>query len=174
MSTTSWVVNIIKQFQPRRNVNDYSEFDRYQLLMERSSLPTRIQEVCDDFNAQDGQWFIYDFRFTQPHPLVCRYAFERGGKEFRMSLVIHSDGPMLIFSSVNLRPWLPGVLCYLGYQGNREKIVCERQVDPSAVSDGDLQEWFTYLRSGLRRSFKPAKVTARRSNADLVSSKDRC
>ena len=160
MSTTSsWVGNIIKQFQLRRNVNNYSDFNRYLLLVERSRLPTMMQAVCDGINAQEGEWFIHDDRLAQPHPLVCRYALDRGDKEFRMSLVIHSDGPVLIFSSVNLSLWLASVQRYLGYHGNKEKIICERRVDPSTVSDADLQKWFTYLLSGFRRSLKPAKVT---------------
>lgn len=163
MSTTSssWVGNVLTKFHLRYNMTDDFRIDRYWLMMDRSSLVERVYETCHAINSCAREGIIYGEMFTRPHAIAIRVGFIRGDIEYLMSLAMLEGRPTLLFSSRKEHLWNKSVLRRFRHSLKRkENIICKHVINPSKVSDADIQQWFTYLLSGLRRSFKPAEATA--------------
>jgi hypothetical protein len=156
MSTTgSWIGEMIQKFHLRENVIDDSRIDRFRLMMDRSSLPERMSATCGAINAQAGRGVIYQEVLLQPHPVTRRYTFENHKSITIMELAILFEGPGVVFSFNKTKPWVKRVKSYCGYCTEEKKhVVCKVVIDPAIVSDAEIQQWFTYLLSGLQNSFK--------------------
>lgn len=159
MSTSpDWISDVLGRFQLRQNVTgDFPIFHRYRLMVERSHLIERINGTCNAVNSLAGEALVYIEMFFQPHQLACRYVFEKDRIECRMSLAILPKGPTLIFSTFKANRWAEWINRCFGnsWDEEREHVVCEILINPATVSDAQLEQWFTYLLSGLRSSFKP-------------------
>jgi hypothetical protein len=152
----SWIDDVLKNFHLREDGIDDSREDRYRLMIARSPLLERMNAICNAINLQAGQGIIYAEAFVQPHPMFCRYIFDKEGIEFSMALVIQFEGPTVILSSTKSNLWVRSIERYR-WSGifNRSNVACKLVIDPATVSDADLQQWFTYLLSGLQHSHKP-------------------
>ena len=163
MSATSspWIGNVLTKFHLRSNVTDNFRMDRYRLMMDRSSLIERMYDTCHAINSCAREGIIYGEMFSRPHTIAIRVGFIRGDVEYLMSLGMLDGRPTLLFSSRKDYQWEKGVLSKFRHALKRkENLICKLVINPSTVSDVDIQQWFTYLLSGLQRSFKPAKVTS--------------
>jgi hypothetical protein len=159
MSTTlSWIGDVLIKFHISYNLTDDTRIDHYRLMVDRSNLMERVNGTCRVINSQVRGGLVYGQMYARPHATAFRVGFVRGGIEFRMSLAILPGGPTLIFSSIKDNEWGERVLRHFGHgMEERENVISKLVINPATVSDADLQQWFTYLLSGLRRSFKPTK-----------------
>ena len=157
MSTSrSWIDETLEKFHLREDANDDSKFDSYQMIIDRSRLPERMSAICSAINAQSGHGLMYHEILAYPYPVIRRYILERDNVDTIMELAILFEGPGVVFSSNKTRPWVKSIQRYCGYSTEHKNNVVYRMViDPEDVSDAELQQWFTYLLSGLRNSFKP-------------------
>ena len=154
----SWIGDVLKNFHLREDGIDDSGADRYRLMIARSPLLERMNAICNAINLQAGQGIIYAEAFVQPHPLFCRFVFDKENIEFSMALVLQFEGPTVIFSSTKSNLWVRSIQRYR-WSGifNKSNVACKLVIDPATVSDADLREWFTYLLSGLQYSIKPKR-----------------
>jgi hypothetical protein len=160
-ATISWISDVLGKFQLRQNVtDDFHGFLRYRSMVDRARLVERMNATCDAINSQAGRTLIYYEELFQPNELARRYVFDRDNIEFRMSLAILSKGPTVIFSTLKTNYWGKWINRRIRYSSDevRESVVCEVLINPETVNDAELERWFTYLLSGLRYSFKPAKT----------------
>ena len=160
MSTAQpWIDDVLRKLQFQQNVLDSSSFDNYRLMVDRSRLVERMRATGNAVNSEAGEGLIFEDFFIQPQPLTCRYVFERDGIESSMSLAILSEGPTLIFSSTKASLWGESIRRCLGQhlQRKRDNVEFQLLINPTNVDNADLQQWFTYLLSGLQHSFKPTK-----------------
>ena len=155
-TTNSWIGDVLQKFRLRENVIDDSRIDRFRLMIDRSSLPERMNATCAAINAQAGQGIIYQEVLLKPHPVVRRYTIADHKITTIMELAILFEGPGVVFSFNNTNPWVKSIKRYCGYNTEvKNHILCKLVIDPATVSDAELQRWFTYLLSGLRNSLKP-------------------
>jgi hypothetical protein len=133
-----------------------SRFDRFRMMFDRSHLLDRANATCKALNAQAGDVLIYSELFMDTHPVIGRYTIEDENVDITMELAILSQGPGVVFSSRKVRPWVKRVQRYCGYHPEEKiDVVCKLLINPAAVTDAEIKEWFTYLLSGLDHSFKP-------------------
>jgi len=95
--------------------------------------------------------------YTQPHPLARRYVYTKDGVEYSMALVFLPKGSTLVFASFKEGRWrgrMRGLWGWRSQEGS-DSVKCKLLINPATVSDDHMQQWFTYLLSGLRHSFKP-------------------
>ena len=158
-----WVSDVLRKFQFRRFKTHYFPSDHYRAMVDGSQLVERMHAASDALNSQGDHRLLYEEVFVPPHRLVCKYVFDQAHIECSMSLVIRSAGPAIIFSTLKSNRLMAGVRRILGFRIERrkERRVCDLLIDPAAVSDADVQQWFNYLLSGLRSSFKPTGKTYR-------------
>jgi hypothetical protein len=158
-ATSSWIGDVLTRFDISYNIPDEIMIDHYLLMVNRSDLIERVYGTCRVINAHVRGGLIYGQLYAQPHAPTFRIGFVRGDIEFRMSLAILDEGPTLIFSSCKEHQWVESVLHHFGHRNmkERENVISKLVINPATVSDADLEQWFTYLLSGLRRPFKPAR-----------------
>jgi hypothetical protein len=132
-------------------------FDCYSEILAKSLLVEKMHAKHDAINAEAGQNLLYEELYLQPNRCIRRYDFERGGIDYHMSLSILRHGPTVIFSSFKSRNWIERLTHPNGRQTGERRVSDQYEllIDPPAVSNADLEHWFTYLRSGLRRTLKP-------------------
>jgi hypothetical protein len=132
-------------------------FDCDQEILAKSLLVEKMHAMRDSIHAGAGQNLLYEEVYAQPNESVCRYVFERGGIDYHMLLTILCHGPTVKFASFKPRNWIERLTYPSGHQigERRVSIKCKLLIDPSAVSNADLEHWFTYLLSGLPRKLKP-------------------
>lgn len=158
-TSESWIDEALQRFHLRKKVIDDSRFDRFWMMIDRSRLPERMYATCCAINEQSDQGLIYEETFLQPHPVARRYILEKDNRIIFMELVILFEGPGLVFSSHQTRHWVKSIRRYCGYCiGEKNNIVCKLVIDPEAVSDADVQRWFTFLLSGLQYRYKPRQT----------------
>jgi hypothetical protein len=164
MSTAqSWIGDVLHIFHRREMVEDESRFDRsrfdhFRLMFERSRLLDRANATCDAINIQSGEGLIYQEIFMDTHPVVGRYILEKENMDITMELAILYEGPGVVFSSKKVRPWVRKMQRYFGfYMEEKSHVVCKMLINPAAITDGEVQMWFTYLLSGLHHSLKPTR-----------------
>jgi hypothetical protein len=158
-ATSSWVGDVLTRFHLRYNTTEDFRTDRYRLMMDRSSLIERVYGTCRDINSCACEGIIYGEMFARPHAIAIRVGFIRGDIEYLMSLGMLDGRPTLLFSSRREYQWKKSVLGRFRHSMNtRENLICKLAINPSTVSDAEIQQWFTYLLSGLKRSFKPAEA----------------
>jgi hypothetical protein len=158
----SWIDDALTKFHISNDENIRLKLDNYRAMVERSSLIERIYGTCRAINAHGRDGLIYGQMFARPYALAFRVGFVRGNTESRMSLAILNEGPALIFSSIKVEPLdSHGRHYFRHFRRRREKFICRIALNPAAVKDAEIQQWFTYLLSGLKRSFKPTGELAR-------------
>jgi hypothetical protein len=157
MSTSnSWIDNALEKYHLREDVIDEAQADQYRLVIGRSRLLERMDAIAGAINLRAGRGLIFTETFQQPHCVFRRCSVDKEEIESSMALVIKLEGPTMIFTSSNLRPWLRRIGYYrrFGIQDSG-KVKCELAIDPERINDTDLQAWFTYLLSGLQHSVIP-------------------
>ena len=159
MSTTQpWITDILKKFHlnvtaPR---NGHS-LDLYRLMIHRARLIERMHQICLSINSEAGQNILYEQSFIQPQQMLCQYTFANGDIEYEMSVAFLAAGPTVVFASHRRDNTPHQVLRVYGDFLDRFTSITYRQclINPSKVSDADLQQWFTFLLSGTRRKWSP-------------------
>lgn len=155
-TTYSWIGEGAEIPHLGEEVIDDFKFNRFRGMFDRSHLLERAAATCTSFNLQAGEVLIYSEIFTDTHPVMGRYVIEEEHSSFTMEIAILSDGPGVVFSSRKSRPWVKKFQRYCGYRpGENSRVVCKLNINPSSVSDAEIQQWFTYLLSGLHHSLKP-------------------
>ena len=159
MSTTRpWITDILKQFrlnvdQPRNG----HRLDVYRIMIKRMRLAERMHEIYLSINSEAGRSILYEQCFMQPQHMLCQYTFDNGNIEYQMSVTFLASGPALVFAS-HRRDNVPHQILRV-YGDFVDKMTSIRYweclIDPSRVSDRDLQQWFTFLLSGTRRRWSP-------------------
>ena len=160
MSITSlWLGDVITRFQLRSDTRNNSRINRHWSMIDRASLLERVCDVCQEINSGAREGVVYGRMFARPYPMAFRVGFVRGDTEFLMSLAMLDEIPTLVFSWRREYQWKKSLLPWLRHSAARKEYpVFEREIDPSSVSDAEIQRWFTYLLSGLRRRFKPVET----------------
>ena len=167
-ASSSWVGDVLTRFNLHNNISDDSQVNRSWSIIDRTSLLERIYGTCHAINscAQDG--LLYGQMFARPHAIAFRVGFVRGDVEYLMSLAMWGGRPTLLFSSRKDYQWKKGVLPFFRHSVNRrENYICRREINPATVSDGEIQKWFIYLLSGLKRSFRPSENPSPQQIVDL-------
>ena len=147
---------LLGRFHPTQKPTQ--DLHRGQLMVACAQLAERMHAVRDAIHSEAGQNSIYEEVYAQPHEFFRRYVFEKDNIDFHMSLAIVSAGATMRFSSFTAKHWIGRLINPFGNPIGkiRVNIKCQLLIDPATVTDTDLEQWFTYLLSGLRRSFKPA------------------
>lgn len=126
-------------------------------MIDHARLVERMHEIYLSINSEAGQNILYEQSFMQPQQMLCQYTFDKGDIEYEMSVAFLTCGPALVFAS-HRRDNMPHQVLRL-YGNFVDKMTSIRYweclIDPSQVSDSDLQQWFTFLLSGTRRKWSP-------------------
>lgn len=127
--------------------------------IEGSGVPQRFDEACRTINSEFTGGLIQQKRYLPPHSLICSYRLEEGRLRYAMDLRADKEGPLLIFfveeiEKASSRSRRGGPLAFLRRRSSRN-ILCRIQLDLEAVTEDDLQAWFTYLLSRLADEFLP-------------------
>ncbi len=155
----SWVGEVEQAPHLSDEAIEPSNFERFRGMLDRAYLLDRANAAATSLNFQAGELLIYSELFTDTHPVVGRYIIEEECNTFTMELAILPDGPGVVFSSRKSRPWVKKLQRYCGYRPDEKtRVICKRNINPGSVSDAEIQQWFTYLLSGLHQSLKPAPM----------------
>lgn len=155
-TTYSWVGEVEQVPHLSEEAIEASKFDRFRGMFDRAHLLDRANAAATSLNFQAGELLIYSELFTTTHPVVGRYIIEEEYNTFTMELAILPDGPGVVFSSCKSRPWVKKLQRYCGYRPEEKiRVICKRNINPASVNDAEIQQWFTYLLSGLHPSLKP-------------------
>jgi hypothetical protein len=126
-------------------------------MIKRSRLIERMHEIYLSINSEAGQNILYEQSFLQPQQVLCQYTFDKEDIVYEMSVAFSAIGPTLVFAS-HRRDNMPHQILRL-YGNFVDKMSCisywECPIDPSTVSENDLQQWFTFLLSGTSRKWSP-------------------
>ena len=157
LTNQSKLAEVLKTLQVSREEPKDCTFDCYREILAESLLVEKMHAMRDSIHAGAGQNLLYEEVYAQPNESICRYVSEGGGIDYHMSLTILRHGPMVRFSSFKPRNWIERLAYPSGHQIGemRVSIKCKLLIDPPAVSNADLEHWFTYLLSGLHRNLKP-------------------
>ncbi|MGO8814365.1 MAG: hypothetical protein ACLQVG_06805 [Terriglobia bacterium] len=167
-ATSSWVGDVLTRFNLIRNLNDDSRVNRNWSMIDRTSLIERVYGACQAINSCAQNGLLYGKMFARPHAIAFRVGFVRGDIEYLMSLTMSGGRPTLLFSSRKEYQWKKSVLPFFRHSMNRrESFICRRGINPATVSDGEIQKWFIYLLSGLKRSFRPKENPSPQQIIDL-------
>ena len=119
-----------------------------------------LHTVRDDINRTAGRLVVDEQAYDQPQLQLCKYTLRREGVNYQMTLIQVECGPIVVFSWYHTphRTRLRRILGLFAAHQDPEhpKIKYKLQFYAATVNNVDLQQWFTYLLSGLRCSFKPS------------------
>jgi hypothetical protein len=155
----SWVKKSLKHLNLSTVEPERPALDEFRRQIERCNLIVRMQETHDLINKEMGRIIVFQDLYIQPQAIMCKYTLETPKVHYQMALVLRENGPALVFSSH--RPSAAagqGAIenfCRKFLPPSMDVIKHELPVNPEVVNDIDLQEWFSYLLSGLRNSYKP-------------------
>jgi hypothetical protein len=144
------------KFNLHEEVTDDRRFLRFRSMIDRAQLAEKMGVLCNSINEQAFAGLIYEEVFTAPSPIVRRYVYAKDNIEYSLTLAILYDGPGVIFSSSKPNDWTSRLRRYWGlYSLGRNNVAFKLVINPATVNTAELQQWFTYLLSGLRFSFRP-------------------
>lgn len=124
----------------------------------QSDLLQRLEPLPSLINEQAGQHVIEAHWMLPPQEVVFSFTVVRNDTEFFMRLILHQAGPMLVFLSKKLDSGCARSAIYNYFMGNNPfHVKLHFVIHPAHVTDQDLRQWFSYLLSGFRRSFRPTQ-----------------
>jgi hypothetical protein len=137
-----------------------NEIARSREQLERSGLLKTAQDVCDSINKKAGGLVIDSHSYLPPQPIVCAFIVANGDIEYVMQISVRHSKALLVFlkrkwrdgPSYDLVRWLSG-LFRRSNAGPRIRL--EREILAEAVSSTEIESWFAYLVSGLKRRLSP-------------------
>jgi hypothetical protein len=116
--------------------------------------------VCDNINKKAGGLVIDSHSYLPPQPIVCAFIVANGNIDYVMQISVRHSKPLLVFLK---RKWRDGpsydVVSWVSSLFRRSnagpRIRLEREIVPEAVSSSEIENWFAFLVSGLKRRFSP-------------------
>lgn len=134
-----------------------------------SEVLIKLHAIHVRINKEASHPIVLEQLYLQPQPRQRVYTYERGGISYMLAIEIEAAGPTAIFQSriSNFRAvsLLWRLYHYLARpDGPRIKLTLP--INPAALTEDDMQQWFRYLLSGFRRSLKPSP---RRDESPLLA-----
>jgi hypothetical protein len=158
----SSITDALKNLHLRTDHTGRLGFGRYRTEIERCELLEKLHLVREAINREAGQLIVEEQMYIQPQTIQCKYTFEEGGMVWEMTLVLTRNGPTMVFSwwkRDGRRKWGGIRRLYSCFRGSSERVLTLKlQFQPATVNNADLEQWFTYLISGFRDSFRPARA----------------
>lgn len=120
--------------------------------VEKSELLKAMQEVCDEINKTAGTLVIDSHSYLPPQTIVRAFIVTKGSRDYVMQISLGDSGPKLVFLTQKWRthPFVRWVRD-LFHLPMKPRISLERRFLPENVTRSDLESWFAYLVSGLKR-----------------------
>ncbi|MGO8788313.1 MAG: hypothetical protein ACLQVL_13150 [Terriglobia bacterium] len=157
MSTATRLGDLDRKYQPSQTVAN--ELDPDPVAASCSGLIEMMCATCTTINSQSGRPFVHHEAYLPPHQLACRFVVEKHNIDYIMSLAMLPKGLALVFSTLNRKQWAEIIHRVFGppLEPRDESIKCAFLIDPPAITDADVHQWFKYILSGLRSSLKPTE-----------------
>jgi hypothetical protein len=126
--------------------------------LEESKLFAMMQETCGAINKEAGRLIVEVQHYMAPQPVLTSFLVSRGHTEYLMRLELQRGQPSLVFFTQRWRTNLVGRLLrfclpFLGLIAVQRRFSCKLSVE--AVTKQEVEAWFAYLLSGLRRAQLP-------------------
>jgi len=160
-SIPSWISGADTELGLAQNQAVALTLDDHRMMISRTHLVERLHEACSAVNLQAGEGTVYEQTFIQPQECLCSYIYKRKAIEFGMSLEIFPEGPTLTFWFVRPKRGAGLVERCFGYRLDDSRGVTHQiLIRPTMAKDADVEQWFSYLLSGLHFSFKQKETPA--------------
>lgn len=146
--------------------DDASFLDDARKQLEKSQLMEFMESICAEINREAGMMLVERQSYLPPEALVRSFTFTKGREEFVMQVEVWGPKPTLVFFRRMWREIPSNVLLRWVYDAARvESVVTEikfaSQIEHLNVATSEVERWFFYLLSGLRRAFAPSAAIPR-------------
>jgi hypothetical protein len=134
--------------------------------IEKSELLRRMQEVCDEINKKAGTLVIDSHSYLPPQPILRAFIVTKGSRDYVMQISLSHSEPRLVFLRQSWRN--NAFVCWVRELLRiplKPRISLERRFQPEDVTRSDVESWFAYLVSGLKRRLTPQVSVAKRPAA---------
>jgi len=123
--------------------------------IEESHLIERISELVAQINNAAGYHVLEMLEFLPPQNKVLVINFDKGGVQHKMEVLLQNDGIFIIFGTV--RRLSAGWERYFPQNSKKGNYTAafELAIQPAEILSKDIQNWFSYLLSGLNKKFRP-------------------
>ncbi len=123
----------------------------------KSTLLDRLRQLPSLINQEAGYPLLNVQWFLPPQKVVCTFTVRKDTNDCGMQLVLRQAGPTLVFYTKKKGREATSYGLYRYLTGSSINVKHRRVIRPAAVTDRDLQEWFSYLLSGFQESFQPPR-----------------
>jgi hypothetical protein len=153
--------DFLKEQHLTRNESDFTRLQARERLRKSQLLQT-MQDVCAAINRETGRVIVEEHHYLPPEPVVSSFTFVKGETEYLMRLELWGTSPALVFISRKWRDFSTKIDFFRWIYRITElepvtmSVRFSCQLEKEEVSEQEVQRWFVYLLSGLRRSYIPS------------------
>jgi hypothetical protein len=144
-----WVPPLVEELHlPRRRSGKFDVSAHWDQLRAHNILD-RIHQAVVRLNHEMNDDVLEYLEYAAPQSTVLRVAYRKRGRTLAMELVLREEGPKAVFYGRKPRTWLMRLLS--GSERSHVHVVLSRRFEPSALGDGEIREWFSFLLSEFKR-----------------------
>jgi hypothetical protein len=127
----------------------------YRAQIEECQLPERIGKIVADLNRAAGYHLLEMVYFLPPQKTVLRVSFSKDETDYEMEIVLDEHSAAVVFYS--LKGISKGWARYFSISTRRRNRTTFFDLDFQAaeIQEENLNNWFSYLLSGLEKKFRP-------------------
>jgi hypothetical protein len=117
------------------------------------------QDILSKINMGAGELRVESLSYLPPHAILRSFVVVSGNADYVMQIEFQSLEPGVTFLARKWRDSSPNLLWLGALKPAGVRCKFARSVDGSCLTRDEVEKWFRYLLSGLRRKFRPPKRT---------------
>lgn len=133
--------------------------------LERSELFEMMRRVCQLINTAAGTLIIDVQSYLAPEVIVRSFTLKKGRDEYVMQIELVGSRTQVVFLTQKhpsgFSRFAGLIYGLLGAEKSDVNVKLAFVIRPEGVRERDVEEWFTYLLTGLNRRFTPSAPTGK-------------
>jgi len=123
--------------------------------IEENHLLERISKLVAEINTAAGNHILEMLEFLPPQKKVLVINFGKNGVQHKMEVTLENEGIFITFGTA--KRFSTGWERYFSQNSRKDNyaVAWEQAIHPAEILSKDIQNWFTYLLSGLNKKFRP-------------------
>ena len=161
-----WIHPLLTQLKLVRKKENAADPGAPWQKIEASHLPDRLGRIAAEINETAGYHLLETLYYLPPQKNVLCIRFDRNRDKHSLEIVLRETEIVLKFSTSRHVSFSWERYFSSDPLSNNYTLVWEESIQPSEISDEQLQGWMAYLLSGLSKEFRPDQMVSESAAAE--------
>lgn len=149
-----WINPLLSQLKLIEIKDVVADPRRLRQQIEENQLMDRVGKLVAEVNDTAGYHVLEMLEFLPPQKKVLVINFDRNDVQHKLEITLRNEGIFITFGT--LKSFLASWDRYFAQNSRKDSysLAWEQTIHPAEILSKDIQNWFSYLLSGLDKKFR--------------------